>query len=200
MHYGEAEAGRVAREPSMAGRVDDPATFHTFDLVEEQLVGAMLLWRRAPDRERGWMAVRALWPDIRRPGSEERWWDVDGELNLTGADRPEPRPLPLTRAEVGEMNRIGEWLGLVPEEDRRIVVLAVLALASGRKRVPWSRLLKPLGMKRGAGAIEQAYRRSIGMIAFRLNGHSEAEARRLVQRRGTGWQDVLVPKQDDERG
>lgn len=166
--------------------------FYTFDLVEERLIDAMLLWRRAPDRERSWMAVRSLWPDIRRPGSEEHWWDpIDREFNLKPEDRPPPRPLPLTRAEVAEMNRVGEWLGLVPEQDRKVVVLAVLALASGRTRVPWSRLLRPLGMKRGAGAIEQAYRRSIGTIAFRLNGRSEAEAKRLVQRRGEGWQAVL---------
>lgn len=162
--------------------------FHTFDLVEEALIDAMLLWRRAPDRERAWHTVRSLWPDTRE--SEHWTLALGGELTIRPEDKPEPRPLPLTRDEVAEMNRVGEWLGLVPEQDRKVVVLAVLALASGKTRVPWSRLLKPMGLKRGAGALAQRYERAVGYLTMRLNGMGEAKAQRLAMRGGAEWREA----------
>jgi hypothetical protein len=160
------------------------------------MVDAMLLWRRAPDRERGWLAVRAHWPEIKRHG----WGEAVAVLGVKDGDhraedKPEPRRLPLTRDEVAEMELVGEWIGLIAEDDRRIVVLALMALArgkdSGKDKVPWTRLLKPMGMKTGAGRLSQRYRRAIAYLAFRLNGTEHAEAMRLVQRRGEGWQDVF---------
>jgi hypothetical protein len=166
---------------SQSGSEATTDTFWTFALVEEALIEAMLLWRRAPDRERGWLTVKAFWPEIRR----HTWFGDYAD------DEAEPRPLPLSRAQVAEMERVGEWLGMVAERDRKLVVLAILALASGKARVPWSRLLRPMGMKSGAGALAQRYERAIGVLAFRLNGRSEADALRLVQRRGEGWQAVI---------
>jgi hypothetical protein len=162
----------------------------TFDQVEERLIEAMLLWRRAPDRERGWLTVRAFWPEIARQG-----WrvGVDGEWDERAdeEERQEPRPLPLTRAQVAEMNQVGEWFVILPEADRKLVAMAIAALASGKKRIPWSRLLKPMGMKRGAGSLAKRYGRALGYLAFRLNGRTDAEAKRLVQRRGSGWEQVM---------
>lgn len=147
----------------------------TFDAVQERMVEAMLLWRRAPDRERGWLTVRAYWPEISRQG-----WrvDVDGEHDEREADeKPDPRPLPLTRDEVAEMQLVGEWLGLVPEQDRKLVVYALAALASGRRRVPWLRLRRPLGVKLGADGLRKRYGAALAGICAALNAQKTAENR-----------------------
>src|SRR3546814_20484305 len=58
----------------------------TFEMVQERLVEAMLLWRRMPDRERGWLAVKAYWPEMRRHNHFGDYADVEAS----------PRPLPLS--------------------------------------------------------------------------------------------------------
>lgn len=172
MNYSDGSGGRVTLDPSDDGRVGSGATFYTFDMVQEELVEGMLLWRRAPDRERAWQSVRSFWPEIKRA----QWWgDGDGELNLAPEERPEPRPLPLTRRQVADMERIGEWLGFVPEADRRLVVFALAALASGRARIPWLRLRRPLGVKLGADGLRKRYGAAIAGICAALNAPKTAE-------------------------
>src|SRR3546814_5129850 len=72
--------------------------FWTFEAVQERLVEAMLLWRRMPDRERGWLAVKAYWPDLRRHNHFGDYADAEAT----------PRPLPLSRAEIRRMERSEE--------------------------------------------------------------------------------------------
>src|SRR3546814_532230 len=100
--------------------------FWTFEAVQERLVEAMLLWRRMPDRERGWLAVKAYWPDLRRHNHFGDYADAEAT----------PRPLPLSRAEIRRMEEASEWLLLVNERDRALVALAVAWLAGGRSQVP----------------------------------------------------------------
>lgn len=130
----------------------------TFDLVQERLVEAMLLWRRMPDRERGWLVVRAYWPEMRRHHHFGDYADVEAS----------PRALPLSRDEVGRMEEASAWLMLVGERDRALVALAVSWLASGRAQVPWRRLLKPLGISFGSDGLRMRYGRAIRAIAVEL--------------------------------
>lgn len=153
MTYMIGETGRIGADGSDHGR------FWTFEAVQERLIDAMLLWRRAPDRERGWLTVRAYWPEMRR---HNHFGDYSDEEAL-------PRPLPLTRAEVAEMNAVGEWLAFVPERDRRLVALAVSKLENGASQVPWLALRKAMGVTFGAHGLRKRYSRALTAIAMALN-------------------------------
>lgn len=139
--------------------------FWTFEAVQERLVEAMTLWWRMPDRERGWMTIRAFWPEIMRHG---HFGDGDGMVNHADHDA-RPRPLPLTRDQVAEMEEASEWLRFIPDRDRKLVALALLHLARGEKRVPWMELRAPLGVQFGADGLRKRYSRAISSIAQALN-------------------------------
>jgi hypothetical protein len=156
-----SNAGRVDVGPSNDGR----APFWTFETVQERLIEAMLLWRRAPDRERGWLHVKAFWPEIRR----FHWMTAVGGEHDHPEEQPMPRALPLTRAQVAAMNEAGDWLALVPERDRKLVALAVSALASGAKQVPWMELRRAMGVEFGAHGLRKRYSRAIAAICTSLN-------------------------------
>lgn len=165
MTYAGRTSGRVDGHPSGAGRGALGTDFLTYDDVEQALVEAMLLWRRAPDRERGWLHVRSYWPEIRRA---EFIRVVGGELDWP-EQKPDMRPLPLTRAEVATMTETSDWLGYVPERDRKLVAAAIAALASGKKRVPWMQLKRLMGVKFGADGLRMRYGRAIATICNALN-------------------------------
>jgi hypothetical protein len=148
---------------SIAGRVDQEASgggsFLTFDDVQERLVETIRLWWRMPGGGR--------WPFA----SDGPWHLVRAELYGPDVDRDAPlRPLPLRRAEVTEMEEATEWLTLIPDADRRVVVLGLIYLAKGRKQIPWSRMLKPMGLRHGAHGLRKRYDRALSALAFRLNG------------------------------
>jgi hypothetical protein len=159
MNYADTNAGRVQAEASEPGRVK---SFWTFDDVETRLAEAMRLWWQAPDRERGWQHVKAMWPEIQRHG-----WrvDVDGEFD----ERPaieEPRPLPLTRDQVAEMIEASEWLAHAPERDRKLVAIVLVYHAKGAREVPWKRIWERLGRgKPGPDGLRKRYSRAIAAIA-----------------------------------
>lgn len=135
----------------------------TYELAEERLVEAMACWRRAPDRERGWLHVEAIWPEITR---EWAAGDYDGRGYLgTSSDVP-LRPLPLARAEVARMEEASEWIGRYVErdEDRTLVALALGYKASGR-RPPWRKIKHRLGIPFGEDGLRRRYERAIGAIA-----------------------------------
>lgn len=145
--------------------------FLSYDQVEERLVEAVCLWRKAPDRERGWLKVRACWPDIRRAefiriiGNELDWPE----------EKPEARPLPLSRLQVAEMEEAGDWLRFVAERDRKLVVLALSYKASG-KRPPWERIWNGLGRgKPGPEGLQMRYRKAIATICQQVNGAGNCE-------------------------
>jgi hypothetical protein len=167
MTYGCSNAGRLHEDPSDAGRVE----FWAFRDVEDRLVEAMTLWRRSPDREHGWLHVKAFWPEVRRFG----WTTaVGGEFDHPEQE-PQTRAPRLTRLQVQQMNDAADWLLLVPERDRRLVALAVARLASGAKQVPWGELKPALGVQFGAHGLRKRYSRAITGIANALNARNSAK-------------------------
>lgn len=135
-----------------------PADFWTFDSVQERLVAAMVLWKRSPGG--------GSWPFA----SDGPWHLVTFELYGPDVDKDAPlRPMPLTRAEVEERDQVSEWLRLVPDRDRRLVILGIAQLASGRARIDWMGLRRPMGVAMGADGLRMRYSRAITAICKSLN-------------------------------
>ncbi len=137
--------------------VVEGSIFWTFADVEARLVEAMQFQWRTEGGTWGF-ASDGPWHLIVRD-----WWDWAAH-----EERPVPR-IPLSRDQLARMEEASAWLALAPERDRKLVVLAVTALAAGRKVVPWRALLKPLGMPRGADGLRMRYGRAITCICHALN-------------------------------
>lgn len=137
---------------------------YSFADVEERLVEAMLVMRRMSDREAGWLRVKACWPDIVRE-------DDRGDYDARGVDMiaPAPRPLPATRRDIAEMEEAFGWVLAAKPEDRRLIALAIGALAQGAKQVPWMRLRKPMGIKLGAHGLRKRYGRAMHVVTKAAN-------------------------------
>lgn len=161
MTYQGSEGGRVENAPSGLGRVD---TFWTWAMVEERWVEAMRLWRRAPDRERGWLTVRSWWPEIRI----EAEVDAQGDRHYVDKDA-KPRPLPLTRAQVAEMEAAAEWFSVVPKRDKRLVVLGLAQLAADRPSISWKRVRARLDAEISPRGLGMRYSRALTRVANALN-------------------------------
>ncbi len=140
-----------------------PDGFMTFDQVQDRLVEAVLLLWRLPDREKGWLRVRAMWPDVQR----EAQFDADGG-NHADLDA-EPRIPPATRHEIAEMEVALGWMRFVVDRDRRLVGLAIRQLARGAREVQWRALLAPMGLKLGADGLRMRYGRALAAIAAGIN-------------------------------
>lgn len=140
----------------------------TFDEVEGRLIEAVRVAWRQPDREAGWLHVKSAWPDIVR---EHCLGDYDARGYLGNSSDVPLRPASLTRAEVLAMEEAFGWLVGVDldAEDRRIIGMALGALAAGRKRVPWAQLLARLGRKRGRDGIRKRYTRGLAKICNAAN-------------------------------
>lgn len=154
----------------------------TFDAVQEALIEAHDLWRRSP--RVGHRALKSCWPNEMLQGE-------GGDYDARGADMvaPAPRALPLSRNEVAVRDRVSEWLGFVPGDiNRRIVVLVLGQLASGRSQVSWRRVQRALRIERGRGALSRRYDRAVGAIVAALN-YPEAIA---LVRSGAGAKGVAV--------
>lgn len=133
------------------------SNFWSFAAVEERLVEAMQLQWRTESGTWGF-ASDGPWHLIVRD-----WWDWAAH-----EDKPVPR-IPLSREQIARMDEASGWLALAPERDRKLVVLAVTALAAGRKVVPWRALLRPLGIVRGADALRKRYGSALNVICKALN-------------------------------
>lgn len=152
------------------GSVSDPrverasGALLSFDDVQERLVKAMLVCWRNPDRERGWQRIRSAWPDVAAEA---------GDYDARGAEHSSSdvaiRPAALTRAEVAEMEEAFGWLDRVPTDDRKLIGLAITALARGEARVPWRRLLGKMGLERGADGLRKRYGRAMSAVVERVN-------------------------------
>ncbi|KEZ00602.1 hypothetical protein AI27_17930 [Sphingomonas sp. BHC-A] len=140
--------------------VVEGSQFWKFDDVEARLVEAMEFQRRLPGGG-GWpFASDGPWHLIVKD-----WWDWSAH-----EERPLPT-VPLTNAQIARMNEALGWVLLVPSsEDRRLIAMAVRNLATGRKSVPWTKLLKPMGVKHGAHGLRKRYSRAITCICNALNG------------------------------
>lgn len=139
--------------------------FLTFDDVQDRLVEAMLTCWRHPDRERGWLRVKAIWPDVMpEPG------DYDARGGDLVSDGAALRPAALTRRDIAEMEEAFGWVEVVAADDRKLIGLAVSMLARGRREVAWSKVLRPMGLTRGAGGLRMRYGRAMAAVAARANG------------------------------
>ena len=139
---------------------------YSFADVEERLVEAMLVMRRMSDREAGWLRVKACWPDIVRE-YEAGDYDARGYLG-TSSDIP-LRPLPASRRDIADMEQAFAWVLAAKPEDRRLIALAIGALAQGAKQVPWMRLRKPMGIKLGAHGLRKRYGRAMHVVTKAAN-------------------------------
>lgn len=156
------DTGRRWESPSTKAMVEAGVLtddFFTFDMVQDQLVQAMEYQGRLP-RDGGWpFASDGPWHLIVKD-----WWDWGAH-----DERPMPR-VPLTDAQIALMWATFEWLSHIPSpDDRRLVGMALRNLAAGRKTVPWTKLLKPMGVKRGADALRKRYSKAISVICEALN-------------------------------
>lgn len=151
--------------PSGVGAADGAVSplVWTFDLVEERLVEAMACWRRAGDRERGWLHVKAWWPEGRP--------EVDPHVDYADADAA-PRALPLSRAEYARMMEASEWVALIDAgHDGRTVAIvreALLRKATGREP-DWRAMKHRLGIAFGEYGLRRRYERAIGGLARALD-------------------------------
>ena len=149
--------------PPIGGRddVDSPkGQFLSFTAVEDRLVEALLTCWRYPDRERGWQTLRSAWPEI----SRDVW---AGDYDARGGDGTSAvlRPAAQTRAEISEMEEAFGWLDGVAPDDRKLIGLAIVQLAQGKREVSWIELMRKMGVKRGADGLRMRYSRAITMIA-----------------------------------
>jgi hypothetical protein len=152
------------------GSVEDPrlqrdrGDFHSFEDVQERLVEAMRICWRHPDRERGWQFVRSAWPEAMREVEDynARVANVDYE--------PVIRTASLTRADIAAMEEAFGWLDHVQPDDRKLIGLAITALARGDTRVPWGALTGPDGSLSGSADYARIrYGRAMSRLCNRLN-------------------------------
>lgn len=139
---------------------------YSFADVEERLVEAMRVMKRLSDREAGWLRVKASWPDIVR---EHEAGDYDARGYLGNSSDIPLRPLPATRKDIAEMEQAFAWVLAAKPDDRKLIALAISALARGEKRVPWMKLRKPMGVKLGAHGLRKRYERSMRAVVKAAN-------------------------------
>ena len=145
----------------------------TFAAVRDALVETVVLWRRSPGD--------GVWPFA----SDGPWHLMvreiaKGDYDARGGDGTSSdvtlRPLPLTRDEVAVRDARSAWLLHIPAaDDRRLVIMALATLATGRQRIPWRQIKRRMGVAFGEDGLRRRYERAITAICERLNG---AEIRR----------------------
>ncbi|UYY77781.1 hypothetical protein [Sphingomonas sp. R1] len=133
--------------------------FRTFDDLQEALVEAVTIYRRA--------FVRGAWPFA----GDGPWHLFRHEAGDHGAyDAARMPKVPPSRAELGEMQQRLDWLRLVSDDDDRVLVVrAIEALANGASRVPWSRLVQAKARWRTADALSYRYRKVLAVLVKRVN-------------------------------
>lgn len=172
------------KQTSHERELDD---FWTFDAVEQRLVDAMRAWWRSPDPEARFSLagrISSAWRLYCPDRADLAAWGA-----LIDVEASEPRPLPLSRADMQRMVEASEWLAHVPEADRRLVVLALAKLAAGHKRVPWLKLKRRLGVEHGADGLRMRYSRALTAVCHALNGEGMADFRQG----GVSSQQIAAP-------
>jgi hypothetical protein len=131
-----ADGAKQDAETELGGQAaPSPKRYWTFAEVEQALIDMLELWRRSPRVGHG--SLKSAWPDARR--FENR----AAEIDAMALPAPDPRPLPLTRAEVAFRDRVSLWLELIPLPiNRRIVKLAIAQRVAGHSQISWKRIMK----------------------------------------------------------
>lgn len=159
----------------------DAVEWWSFDLVREALVEATVLWRRSPGAGRWPFASDGPWHLMSR---DVNAGDYDARGGFETSSEVGLRPLPLSRAEVDQRDRVTEWMMLVPSEaDRRLLAICLDHHARGWQQLPWNdRIMPMLGVKRGKDGLAKRYRAALRAIAEGLNA---AEMRGFNVSRGS---------------
>ena len=147
--------------------VEDPEWW-TYNLVKERLVEAWLLWRRSPGGGRPPFATDGPWMQMMSRD------EASGDYDARGTDGTSSdvalRAEPLGLAEVAERDRVSEWLRFIDKPaDRRLVVIAVSYLASGRSTVPWRHIKHRLRIRFGEAGLRKRFDRALRAICEGLN-------------------------------
>ncbi|MDT9096811.1 hypothetical protein RSW32_26145, partial [Escherichia coli] len=57
-----------------------------------------------------------------------------------------------------------DWLAVLHADDRKLVGLAVAQLAAGKREISWVKLLRRMGLQRGADGLRMRYGRALAAI------------------------------------
>lgn len=132
--------------------------------LEARLVDAVLVWRRI-EGGRWPFAGDGPWSLVVKDRARD--WDFAEWLE---AKAERGARVPVGREDLARAEAAIGWLALVPEDqDRRLVLLAVKALAGGRAQVPWRALLAKMGMTLGAYGLQRRYERVMGRLCVAVN-------------------------------
>jgi hypothetical protein len=157
----------------------------TADDVEARLIEAVRVWRRLEGgKARAWAGDAPWHLSLRREGADywvQRLGLIELGLSVAQAVR-DPRP---DAAMIGRATEAGEWLALIAEADRALVLAGVTPLAVGHGRVPWTRLLETrdtwsdatmLALPRSAYRLSVRYKKAVAALAKRLSSPARLAA------------------------
>ncbi|GAA4220240.1 hypothetical protein GCM10022253_23930 [Sphingomonas endophytica] len=146
----------------------------TFAAVEERLLEAWGFLRRLPDREAGWVKVKALWPAMRRHSMFGDYGDMEPDA---------PRSLPgLTVAELRRMDEALLWIEQVAPRERKLIGLVLQRMDRERAARPhwidaahdWRR---DTGEAVQPDTLRMRYGRALHAICVFVEGRKSAEMR-----------------------
>ncbi|HVM38305.1 MAG TPA: hypothetical protein VM265_07965 [Sphingomicrobium sp.] len=173
MAYVNESGGRVDDQGFQCRKGAVPPGFWTFEAVEERLVEAMRLWRRAPDIEARFSLggrISSIWRSYCADRRDLAAWGA-----LIDVEAEAPRRLPLGRAEIGRMTEASDWIAFVPDRDRPLVMAVLTALARGARAFPWESYWRSLGRGRpGPDGLRWRYSQAITKVANALNRRKSA--------------------------
>jgi len=150
------------------GLIDlDAVEWWTFDLVRDVLVETAALWVRSPGDGRSPFAADGPWHLMQR---ELDAGDYDARGGFDGSSAVSLRPLPLSREDVERRDLVSEWLLLVPDAfDRRLLAECLHWYAEGYRQLPWVRIMRRMGVRRGQEGLKKRWQRAVSAIAVALN-------------------------------
>lgn len=146
----------------------------TFAAVEERLLEAWGFLRRLPDREAGWVKVKAMWPNLRRHTMFGDYGDMEQDA---------PRSLPgLTVAELRRMDEALAWVEQVAPRERKLIGLVLRRMDRERAARPhW--IDAALDWRRDTGeevqpdTLRMRYGRALRAICVHAEGRNTAGLR-----------------------
>jgi hypothetical protein len=111
-----------------------------------------------------------LTDDIRAGGTWEAWRQrIDLDRAKVSQGSSERRIMGLDSDQVARRDEVTEWLLLVPEADRQLVMAAIWQQARTGQRIRWASMLAVVGQDRGKEGLRKRYQRALTAVADRLN-------------------------------
>lgn len=143
----------------------------TFEGVEARLLEAWSFLRRLPDREAGWMKVKALWPALRRHTMFGDYGDMEADA---------PRRLPgLTVEEVARMEAALGWIERVAPRERKLIGMVLRQMDRERTACPaWGDVAGDWRRDTGDEVQPDTLRMRYGRALRAICGHIERDERR----------------------